>query len=311
MRNAFIREFTAIAATDPGAMIITGDLGFGVLTDFARRFPRQYLNAGVAEQNMTALAVGLALEGRTVYTYSIGNFPTLRCLEQIRNDACYHRANVKIVSVGGGFAYGALGISHHATEDLAIMRSLPNLTLFCPGDPLEVELVTRAAHNTPGTCYLRLGRGGEPVVHQTRPAFTPGRAIRLAAGPDLALLSSGGMLGVARDVRAQLAAGGLAAALYSVPTLKPFDTGLITGLAGTHRLLVTLEEHSKIGGLGGAVAETLAECGGRTAVLLRCGLEDHFSSIVGSQDYLRQRYGLDATAITTRIRQRLQSASPS
>jgi transketolase len=301
MRNAFIREFTTLAEEDSRSLLITGDLGFGVLTEFARRFPGQYINAGVAEQNMTALAVGLALEGRTVYTYSIGNFPTLRCLEQIRNDACYHNANIKIVTVGGGFAYGPLGISHHATEDLAIMRALPNLTVFSPGDPYEVAAITRLAHHTPGPCYLRLGRGGEPAVHTARPAVQLGRALVLAPAGEIALLSCGGMLAIATEVRQRLTAQGVTASLHSFPTLKPLDADLIRHLSRTCRVIATLEEHSKIGGLGGAVAEVLAEQPGRTAYLVRCGLDDIFSSIVGSQEYLRQRYHIDVEGVLDRL----------
>lgn len=307
VRDAFIRELTSMAAADPDTILITGDLGFGVLTEFSRRFPRQYINAGVAEQNMTALAVGLALEGKTVYTYSIGNFPTLRCLEQVRNDACYHQANVKIVAIGGGFAYGALGISHHATEDLAVMRALPNMTVFCPGDPVEVALVTRAAQRTPGTCYLRLGRGGEASVHVTPPEFTTGKAITLHSEGDVALLSAGGILAVAAVARTDLAARGVQAALYSLPTLKPFDAELVCALARTRRLIVTIEEHSSLGGLGGAVSEIVAEMPGRAATVLRCGLESKFTSIVGSQNYLRARYGLDAPSIVDRVLQHLKT----
>ena len=301
MRNAFIREFTALAEEDPRALLITGDLGFGVLTEFARRFPGQYLNAGVAEQNMTALAVGLALEGRTVYTYSIGNFPTLRCLEQIRNDACYHNANIKIVAVGGGFAYGPLGISHHATEDLAIMRALPNLTVFSPGDSHEVAAITRLAHHTSGPCYLRLGRGGEPTVHKARPTLFLGRAVMLAPQGDIALLSCGGMLPVAVEVRQRLVAQGATVSLHSFPTLKPLDAELIRHLGHTSRVIATLEEHSILGGLGGSVAEILAEQSERTAYLVRCGLGDTFSSIVGSQEYLRHRYQIDVEGVLGRL----------
>src|SRR3954468_17255260 len=154
MRDAFTRRLEELAAQDPRIFLITGDLGFGVLDPFEKKFPKQYLNAGVAEQNMTGLATGLALEGRVVFTYSIGNFPTLRCLEQIRNDAAYHEANVKIIAIGGGFSYGALGMSHHATEDLAILRAIPGITVVAPGDDLETRGATRALVETPGTCYL-------------------------------------------------------------------------------------------------------------------------------------------------------------
>src|SRR6185295_15470700 len=158
MRTAFVHTVTDLASHDRRITLITGDLGFGVMEGFARAYPHQLLNIGVAEQNMTSVAAGMALAGRVVFTYSIGNFPTLRCLEQIRNDACYHMADVKVVSVGGGFAYGALGMSHHATEDLAIMRALPNMVVVAPADPLETAAAVRAVAARPGPCYLRLGR---------------------------------------------------------------------------------------------------------------------------------------------------------
>lgn len=163
MRDTFVRTLITLAKSNPNIELFTGDLGFGVLKPFWEQLPDQFVNAGIAEQNMTAAAAGAAGEGKIVFTYSIGNFPTLRCLEQIRNDCAYHDANVKIVCVGGGFVYGSLGMSHQATEDIAVMRALPNVAVLCPGDPAEAEAATKAIAEYPGTCYLRLGRGGENV----------------------------------------------------------------------------------------------------------------------------------------------------
>jgi transketolase len=300
-----IRCLEGLAEADPNVMLVTGDLGFGVLTRFSARFPRQFINAGVAEQNMTGLAVGMALEGKTVFTYSIGNFPTLRCLEQIRNDACYHNANVKVVCVGGGFTYGSLGISHHATEDLAILRALPDITVIAPGDPVEAAAATRAVYEKPGTCYLRLGRGGEPKVHAGPVDFRIGKAIRLFEGEDVAILSTGGILGVAGDAREKLEASGLRIGLFSVHTVKPIDRELVMELAGAVRLIVTLEEHTVIGGLGGAVAEIVAQMPGPKADLEVIGLRDCFSSVVGDQEYLRSVYGLTADDVVSRVGARL------
>jgi len=300
-----IRTLEGLAEADPNVMLVTGDLGFGVLTRFSERFPRQFVNAGVAEQNMTGFAVGMALEGKTVFTYSIGNFPTLRCLEQIRNDACYHNANVKIVCIGGGFTYGSLGISHHATEDLAILRALPNITVIAPGDPVETAAATRAVYDTPGTCYLRLGRGGEPRMHAGSINFQVGKAIRLFEGEDVAILSTGGILKVAYDAREKLKSSGLRVGLFSMHTVKPIDHELVTELAGTVRLIVTIEEHTVIGGLGGAVAEIIAQISGPNANLEIIGLRDCFSSVVGDQEYLRSVYGLTANDIVSRVCSRL------
>src|SRR5438132_8604820 len=162
MRDAFVDSLGLAAAADRRVMVVTGDLGFGVLDRFATQCPDQYLNVGVAEQNLTGVATGLALDGHIVFTYSIANFPTLRCLEQIRNDACYHDANVKVVAIGGGFSYGPLGMSHHATEDLAILRALPNMTVVPPGDDSAAGCATTPLMNTRGTSHLRLDRSSAP-----------------------------------------------------------------------------------------------------------------------------------------------------
>lgn len=305
MRNEMIRVLEGLAEADPNVMLVTADLGFGILTRFSERFPRQFINVGVAEQNMTGLAVGMALEGKTVFTYSIGNFPTLRCLEQIRNDACYHNANVKIVCIGGGFTYGSLGISHHATEDLAILRALPNITLIAPGDPVETAAATRAVYETTGTCYLRLGRGGEPRIHKGSIDFQVGKAIRLFEGGDVAILSTGGILLVSYDARKKLEASGLRVGLFSMHTLKPIDRELVTELACTVRLIVTIEEHTVVGGLGGAVAEIVAQMSGAKSDLEMIGLRDCFSSVVGDQEYLRSVYGLTADDVVSRVKARM------
>src|SRR3989442_15702127 len=177
MRGAFRAAICALAAADERVWLLTGDLGYTVLEGFRERFPDRFVNVGVAEQNMTGVAAGLALSGKIVFTYSIANFPILRCLEQVRNDVCYHKANVKIVAVGGGLAYGALGSTHHATEDIAILRALPEMVVVAPGDPQEAEAATRAIAEHPGPCYLRLGRAGEPHVHRQKLSFQLGRAI--------------------------------------------------------------------------------------------------------------------------------------
>ena len=298
MRTAFMRELMTAAAADPRVTLVVGDLGFSVVDEFRARFPDQYLNVGVAEQNMTGVAAGLALSGRIVFTYSIGNFPTLRCLEQIRNDVCYHRADVKIVAVGGGFAYGALGASHHATEDLAIMRALPNMTVVAPGDPVEAGLAVRDLVSTPGPCYLRLGKAGEPVVHDGPVSFAIGRALTVRQGSDLTLISTGGLLKTAVDAADELKRRhGIRARVISMHTVKPIDAAAVEAAARETPAVLTIEEHSVLGGLGGAVAEVLAEMDEARPRFRRVGLEPAFSGVVGDQQYLRERHGLSATAI--------------
>jgi transketolase len=298
MRNAFVNELSELAALDPRIMLITGDLGFGVFDEYARRYPAQFLNAGVAEQNMTGLATGLALEGRVVFTYSIANFPTLRCLEQIRNDAAYHDANVKVVSIGGGFSYGQLGISHHATEDLAILRCLPGLTVVSPGDEWEVRQATRTLVATTGTCYLRLDKAKAPPTHKPDEVFRIGHSRQLREGRDVTIAVTGGILEVALEAAQELAkVHGIESRVLSVHTIKPLDTEALVAAARETGGLVTLEEHTVEGGLGGAVAETLLELGIIPRFFRRMGLRAGFSAAVGDQKYLRKTYGLDKASV--------------
>lgn len=306
MRTAFIDALFDIARKDPRVMLLVGDLGFGVVDGFARELPNQFLNVGVAEQNLTGVAAGLAMGGKIVFTYSIGNFPILRCLEQIRNDVCYHRANVKVVTVGGGLAYGSLGMSHHATEDLAIARSLPNLVVVAPNDPVEADAATRAVTAHVGPCYLRLGRAGEARVHAGGIDFQLGRAIRVREGSDLAMIAAAGMLGCASAAADELARAGYHARVLSMHTIKPLDEEAILDAARTTGAVFTIEEHSRIGGLGSAVSEVLMDHGVRPGAFARIGLDDAFISVAGTQDYLRSRAGIDPVAIARTIRGRLQ-----
>jgi transketolase len=305
VRDTFIRTLSALAETRPDLMLIAADLGFGVLDHWIARFPRQFLNAGVAEQNMTGLAAGMALEGRTVFTYSLGGFPTVRCLEQIRNDVCYHHANVKIVTVGGGMSYGPLGASHHATEDLAIMRSLPNMVVLAPGDLWETAEATRALLSLPGPAYLRLDKSAAPPTHALGEKLQWGRIRTIRDGRDVTLAATGGILGEALCAAELLEADGVACRVLSVHTIKPLDRATLEAAARETGGIVTIEEHSLDGGMGGAVAEVLLDAGAAPGFFLRCGLRT-FSSIVGSQSYLRRSYGLDAASIAGAVLARLK-----
>lgn len=267
------------------------------------------INAGVAEQNMTGLATGLALEGRIVFTYSIANFSTFRCLEQIRNDACYHEANVKVVSIGGGFSYGALGISHHATEDISVMRSLPDITVVSPCDCWEAEEATEALVSTPGTCFLRIDKSAGIPCRRPGERFELGKARMVREGWDLTIAVTGGILEEAQKAANRLSDEGIELRLLSVHTIKPFDSEAIINAALETGGIITVEEHSLHGGLGGLVSETLMDAGIMPQRFMRLGLEDTFSSIVGSQQYLRKRYGLDSTAIENKIRSMLQKTA--
>lgn len=301
MRNTFVNTLVELAKKDRSIELITGDLGFGVLKPFWEQCPDQFTNAGIAEQNMTGVAAGMALSGKNVFTYSIGNFPTLRCLEQIRNDCAYHNANVKIVCIGGGFVYGSLGMSHQATEDLAILRALPNVAVLAPADLVEAEECTKALANYNGTAYLRLGRGGEKRIHDRIEHFEIGKAIKVSDGDKVAIFSTGAIFEEVTAAMEILVTRGIRPMVYTFPTVKPIDADTIREVARKVDFIVTCEEHNIIGGFGSSVAEVLSGVKGSHAWLLRIGLNDEYSVRVGNQHYLRKQYHIDAESIAERI----------
>ncbi|MBV6457704.1 MAG: 1-deoxy-D-xylulose-5-phosphate synthase [Fimbriimonadaceae bacterium] len=303
MRDHFIQRLMELAAADSRLMLVTGDLGFGVLTKFQERFPRQYLNVGVAEQNLTGVATGLALEGRTVFTYSIGNFPTLRCLEQVRNDAAYHDANVKVVAIGGGFSYGQLGMSHHATEDLSILRALPGVEVASPGCLWETVELTSAIANRPGVCYLRLDKSDAGDTQLPGERFEFGKARRLREGEDLAIFATGGILEIALEAASELAAERVAVRIVSFPTLKPLDTNEIRSACEGTGGIITIEENVLNGGFGSAIAEACMDGGFHPKAFRRLGMKDVYSSVVGSQAYLRNHYGLGKDHLVAAVKE--------
>ena len=300
MRDAFVRALLKEMAVNDRVVLITGDLGFGVLQPVWDQYPDRIFNAGIAEQGMVGLAAGLASTDRVVLVYSIGNCPTLRPLEQIRNDCAYPGLNVKIVCVGGGFVYGSLGMSHHATEDIAVMRALPGVTCFAPGDPAEAEAATRTMIRTAGTCYLRLGRGNEPKVHDgpVTDWYIPA-PLTIRPGTDIALLSTGGILTQTAEAARILEKRGISAEVVSFPCFKPMDKDAVRRLAERFPILVTAEEHNVTGGFGSAVCEITAELGNGCRIF-RVGLKDRYTAVVGNQQYLREVYGMDAESIADR-----------
>jgi len=288
-----------VAERDPRVWLLTGDLGYSVLERFSSQFPGRYLNAGVAEQNMAGVAAGLALTGKIVFVYSIANFPTLRCLEQVRNDVCYHRLSVKIVAVGCGLAYGGHGYTHHGVEDLGVMSLLPNMTVMAPGDPVEARWATRTIAKRSGPAYLRLGKAGEPLVHKNDLAIEFGRAVQVVDGTQATMISTGGMLDTAVRAAGLLAARGVSVRVLSMPTLRPLDEERIIAEAKRTGRLVTLEEHGP-GGLGSMTGECLARAGlGIRFVPLRLLPEPTLCA--GSQAYLCGRHGLTAERIVQTI----------
>ena len=298
MRDHVIEELVNMVKADPHIYLICGDLGYVVLDKFKEAAPDNFLNAGIAEQNMTALAAGLALEGNTVFTYSIGNFPTLRCIEQIRNDVCYHHASVKILAVGGGFVYGNQGVTHHATEDIAMLRALPTMRVYVPGDAYEAVACVKEAYEIPGPAYIRLARNKEQNFHEEGTVVDVSKIQAYSDfGTDVNILTTGSILCEGIKLQKSLEEQGISAGIFSVPRVKPIDLEGIQNLAKNSKLLVTMEEHQIEGGFGGAVAEVISGMRENHARLYRAGLNNTFSDTTGSQEYLRDCYNISAVTL--------------
>jgi transketolase len=297
VRNAFADEILRAASADSRVVLLSGDIGNRLFDGFKERFAGRFYNCGVAEANMVSVAAGLAMCGLRPVAYTIAPFVTTRCLEQIRVDVAYHRQPVVLVGVGAGLSYASLGGTHHACEDIALLRALPGMAVVCPGDPVEVRSALRAAFAWDGPVYLRLGKKGEPVVHRTEPALTIGRSICVRKGADVALLAVGTMLPVVCEAAERLATAGISARVESFHTLKPLDEAILAELFDGYPLVVTVEEHSRVGGAGGAIAEWLAARGNNRGRLLAIGTEDAFFHEAGSQDHARSKLGLTAESI--------------
>lgn len=298
MRTAFIDELVHLAENDDSVFLIVGDLGFSVVEPFAERFPDRFLNAGIAEQNMSGVAAGLAMCGHTVFTYSIANFPTLRCLEQIRNDICYHNLNVTIVSVGAGLAYGSLGYSHHAVQDIACMRGFPGMMICTPGDPQETRAVLKFVMSRRGPTYLRLGKSGEPAIHKSAVELNVPALLPVAQGRNNgALIACGTVLPLCAEV-----ARIRNLSLFSAPL---WSSGLLTHdlvrLVTDFDYVVIVEEHLYSGGFGSFVRESLEEFPELQGKIRICALSQACCSEVGSQSRLRDRGGLSVEKIIDRI----------
>jgi transketolase len=299
MRFAFVKTLTALAKRNKNIILLTGDLGFSVLEKFQAECPRQFINAGVAEQNMTGVAAGLAMEGKMPWIYSIVPFVTMRNFEQIRNDLCYQNLNVKIIGVGAGFSYGPYGHTHHSVEDIGILRTLPNMTILCPGDPTEVKCATKAAAKHPGPVYIRLGKGDQSV-YEKEPDFRIGKGIIVRKGTDITVIATSTLLYRGVEVINALKEKNISARLVSMHTIKPFDADLVRQCAKDSKAIFTLEEHSVIGGLGSAAAEIIAESGIQVK-FKRIGIPDRFTKVNGSQEFLRRINGMTVEQVVSTI----------
>ena len=301
MRKVFNQELLKIARRDPRIFMVLADIGYGEIEPFAEALPDRFINCGVAEQNMTGVACGVALAGNIAITYSIANFPTLRCLEQVRNDVCYHNANVKIVIIGGGMAYGPLGVSHHSTEDLAIMRALPNLKVIAPCDIYEARSAVHAMLAYDGPVYYRCGYKGEKNLHTGPVNFEIGKALKLREGKDAAIIFTGTIGINALQAADELEKQGYSIKLISMHTVKPIYVAAVLDSAETG-CVVTLEEHNICGGMGGAVAEALMDNGAGNIRFKRMALPDVNVCKIGSEEWLRDQYGLGVADIVSTVK---------
>ena len=309
MRDAFAAEMSELAARDERVVLLMGDIGNRMFDGYKSRFPSRFMNAGIAEANMISVAAGMAMCGLRPVAYTIAPFITTRCLEQIRVDLCYHQMPVVFAGVGAGLCYASLGSTHHACEDIALLRVLPNMTVLCPGDPVEVRLALRAALRHEGPVYLRLGKKGEPVVHREEPAFVIGRGIVMRPGEDLCLISTGNVLPLVIEAGQTLEARGISTQVVSLPTVKPLDEALLEDVFGRCRVVATIEEHSLLGGLGGSVAEWLADRPAPRARLCRIATADAFVHEAGEHDHARELTGLTVASIVERVDAMLRSQS--
>ncbi|UOF91386.1 1-deoxy-D-xylulose-5-phosphate synthase [Fodinisporobacter ferrooxydans] len=292
MRSTFVKCLIEQAKADERIFLITPDLGYSVLEEFANLFPNRFLNVGIAEQNAIGIASGLALSGKIVYVYSIIPFITMRCFEQIRVDVAYMETNVRIVGVGAGLSYGPQGATHHAIEDIAIMRSLPNMTVCCPGDPVEVRNIMEQSLSINGPIYIRLGRNGEASIHNDNVKFKIGQAIKVSEGKDLVLFTTSNMLEQGEIWVKKLREKGKSVTHISMPTIKPIDKSIINEVIELGVPIISLEEHSIIGGLGSAISEIIAESG-KAVNFKRIGINDSYSHYVGNHEFLRSKFGLE------------------
>lgn len=295
MRKAFVSALLEEARVDSSIILITGDLGYGILDIFQKELPNQFINAGVAEQSMMSMAAGIASTGKKVFVYSIANFPTLRCLEQIRNDICLMNLPVVVVAVGAGYSYGSQGYTHHALEDIAVMRALPNMEIIVPADSEDTKIITKLVIDRKSPSYLRLGRDNEPIIHRELPNIQFGKINELYSGKNGTLLFCGPIGGIALQARTHLANSGIEVAVASVPFVSDLDLNYLKA-ASKIGPIVSIEEHSHRGGLGSSILETLSINSISADVRILASMQKNISQI-GSQEFLRAENGLTVDRI--------------
>ncbi|HXK01995.1 MAG TPA: transketolase C-terminal domain-containing protein [Verrucomicrobiae bacterium] len=301
MRKTCLDCVYEIAKADPRVFFIGSDLGIGTLKQFKAEMPDRYFMEGVSEANLIGMSAGLALEGKVVYANTIATFITRRCFEQVCLDLCLHNVKVRLIGNGGGVVYAPLGPTHLATEDIAIMRALPRMTILAPADATEMRRMMPLTVDHPGPIYIRLAKGGDPIVTREKP-FAIGKIFPMREGRDAVIITTGVMLQRALIAAETLHARGIEAAILHCPTVKPLDEDVIRDYAGQAPVIVTVEEHTTVGGLGSAVAEVIAEaCFPAPKRFRRIGIPDVFPDQYGSQDTLLARYDITAEKICSTI----------
>lgn len=296
MREEFFTELYKIAEKDRNVILITGDLGYGLLDKFRKNLPKQFINAGIAEQNMISVATGLALEGKEVFVYSIANFPVLRCLEQIRNDVAYHNANVKIISAGVGFDYGALGYSHYATEDISVLRAIPNISILSPCDSFQAGLTASYVYRKKGPFYIRLSKNKVENFIVDKDKYDITKPLEIRKGRKIAIFSTGEITYKSVKVAESLVKKGVNIGLYGFCMIKPIEEKNILKLLKNYDIIITLEEHRKLGGFGSAINEIVSSTK-KIQKVYNIGLIDKFCYLSGTKDYLYKINKLDEKAI--------------
>ena len=300
MRDTFVKTLLEEARRNPNIILITGDLGFGVLDEFAKELPGQFLNSGVNEQAMMGMAAGYASTGKRVFVYSIGNFPTLRCLEQIRNDVCLMNNPVVVVSVGAGYAYGSQGYTHHALEDIAMLRALPNMDVIVPADSNETAGITQLLAATKNPSYLRLGKSNEPTIHEKEVLVTPGKINELLSGNNGTIIFSGSVGVIALQAAKDLASESVRVSVASMPFISRIDVDYLKSAAKKGPVVI-VEEHSYRGGVGSAILEILSIQGISARIALVASGQNNLSQI-GDQDFLRSINGINSDNITAKFK---------
>lgn len=302
MRNAFADQILQLARRDSRVVLLSGDIGNRLFDKLRDEFPDRFYNCGIAEAGMIGMAAGLAMSGLRPYCYTIAPFVTYRCLEQIRVDLCYHHQPVVLVGTGAGLSYASLGGTHHSCEEMGMLRLLPGLSVAAPADNAELRALMNATLSHHGPVYLRIGKKGEPDVHQSLPELALGQSLTLRQGDAVCILCAGTLLPIALDAAARLEETGVSTRVVSFPSIKPLDQAALQGAFETCRLVVTVEEHSRLGGLGGAVAEWSAEHDGPRAKLLRIGTPDEFLHLTCDQDEAREHFGLTPEGMAAQVR---------